>query len=84
MFLDLGQNQLLDFFDSRLITLVESPLLDALGAQEAGADEDFQVLARSGLTDAEFPRDEDAADTVLHKVPINLRREMRPRVLKPA
>src|SRR5579863_777381 len=81
--LDLREDHLLDSLDRGFVALVESPLLDALAADEAGANQNIQVVAGGGLADGQLARDEHAANAVLHQIAVHLRREMLARILQP-
>jgi len=81
--LDAFHDHLLHLLDARFVTLVERPLLDALGAHEFGAQQDLHVLAGRWLADAELFRDEHAAHPVFNEVAIHLRAEMPARALQP-
>ena len=81
--LDTLEDTLLDAADLRFITLKESPLLDALGTDESGVQQDLHVLAGGGLTHAELLGNQHTADTVFDQVPVDLRREMLARLLQP-
>src|SRR5690349_13495126 len=73
--LQLRPNRLLDTADRVLVAPVEGPLFDALGAQQAGRTQDFEVLAHGRLADAELLGDQHAAHAVLRQVAVLLRRE---------
>src|SRR5207249_9362771 len=70
--------------DPLLVTLVERPLLDPLGADESGVRQDSQMLAGGRLADTELRRDEHAAHAVAHEIAVGLAREVRARRLEPA
>src|SRR6266567_4232266 len=70
--------------DALLVTLVERPLLDALGANESRVRQDPQLLAGGRLAHAELVRDEHAAHAVAHEVAVDLPRKVRARRLEPA
>jgi hypothetical protein len=63
----------LEFADSVLVALIEYPLFDSQGSDEARLRENLQVLACSGLAHAEFVRDEYTANAVFDQVAIDLR-----------
>jgi hypothetical protein len=65
------------FDNALLVSFIEGPLFDALPTDQAGLDEDAQVLARGWLADAQFLSDEQAAHAILHQVAVHLRRKMR-------
>jgi len=65
------------------VALVEGPLLDSLGPGQPGLTQYLHVFARGRLTHTKLARDQAAANTVLHQVAVDLRREMLCRVLKP-
>src|SRR5690242_8584595 len=66
----------LDFADCGFIALIECPLLNAFPADEAGGNEDVEMLAGGRLAHLQLAGNEEAADTVLYKIPIHLRREV--------
>jgi len=66
-----------------LIPLVEGPLLDTLCPKHTRLDEDAKMLTGRGLSNTEFLRDEQTADSVFHEVAFHLWRKMRAWVLQP-
>jgi hypothetical protein len=77
------QNDFLDLLDSGLVALVEGPLLDSLGASQAGLAQNLHVFASGWLADTQLARDQAAANPILHQVAVDLRWKMLGRVLKP-
>ena len=61
---------------------VQCPLFDALGLQQSGLAEDFQMPAGRGLADPELLCDQHTTNAILDQIPIHLRPEMLPRVLQ--
>src|SRR6266851_3888890 len=78
-----GLNCLFYLPDARLVALVENPLLDARAPDQPRLGQDLQMLADSGLTDAELLGDEDRAHAVLDQIAVHLRRKMAARILQP-
>ena len=62
---------------------VQCPLFDALGLQQSGLAEDFQMPAGRGLADPELLCDQHTTNAILDQIPIHLRPEMLARVLQP-
>ncbi len=81
--LNVQQHRLLDLPDLSLISLIEGPLLDPLPSQETCLRQDLQVFAGRWMTDAEFSRNQQAADTVLNQVAVDLRGKVAPRIFQP-
>jgi len=77
------QYLLLDLSELGLIALVEGPLLDALCPDQPCSRQDLKVFAGRRLADAELSRDQQPADSILDQVPIDLRREVFPRLFEP-
>lgn len=69
--------------DGRVVALVERPLLDPFAANEARTRQDLQMLAGGGLTNAQLLRDQQAANTIVDEVAIDLRRKMFGRSFQP-
>jgi hypothetical protein len=69
--------------DCFFVALVERPLLDAIGVDEARRHKDAHMLAQCRLTDAEFLGDQQATHAIFHKVAVDLRTEMPRRLLEP-
>jgi hypothetical protein len=79
----IGEEARLDRADLAFIAAVEGPLLDSLGAQQSGLDQDPHMFAQGRLADAELFGDEKRADAILDQIAVGLRREMGARVLQP-
>jgi hypothetical protein len=73
---DLRQNPRFEFSEFELVAFVERPLLDALRLDEPRLREDLKMFAHGGMADAEFLRDMHSAYAILHKITVNLGREM--------
>src|SRR5688500_3702972 len=69
--------------DRSFVALVEGPLPDLGGSQQAGVGHHLQVDAGGGLADAELLRQKETTDTIAHQIAIDLRREVRTRILQP-
>ena len=76
-------DEALDLVDLRFVAPVERPFLHPLAADEAGLHEDPEVFAEAGLGDLQLRGDQDAADTVVDEIAIDLRRKVPPRLLEP-
>ena len=59
-------------------------MFDSLRSQQARLSQDSEVLASGWLSDSKLLRYEYAAYAIADKVTVDLRREVRPRVLEPA
>src|SRR5207237_7557694 len=79
----LRADRALDRADRVLVAPVEGPLLDALGAQQAGLGQHLQMLAHGRLADAELLGDQHAANAVARQVAVDLRRKMPLWLLQP-
>ena len=79
--LDGGRDYFLDSSDARFISPIERPLFDAFRAHQPRLLQDLQMLAGRGLADAHLPSDKHSADPILDQITVNLRREVRPRIL---
>ncbi len=75
--------ELLRANDGAFIALVERPLADTLGCDQAGALERLQVRCGGGLGHTELVGDEHNADAVIDEIPVALGRKMRARIAQP-
>src|SRR5580704_11124592 len=66
-----------------LIAFIKGPLLNPLSSNEASLRQDFQMLARGWMADAEFFGNQTAAYSVPDEVSGELRRKVPPRILQP-
>src|ERR1044072_9311093 len=81
--LDRRPDQRLDGRDPRIVAPVERPLLDAFGAHETGLYQHAHVFAECRRADLQLFRQQQATDTVLDQVAVDLGPEMAARILQP-
>lgn len=80
---DFCGNQSLHRFDGSFIPFVKDPLFDFLVPEKARLTKNAQMLACSRLANAQFPRDEYSANSILHQIAIQLGRKMLARIFQP-
>ena len=73
----------LEVADRAFVALVERPLPDPLGRNEARPGELLEMGRRGGLGYAQFVGDEDHANAVRDEVSVALRREIRDWIAEP-
>jgi cysteine synthase len=80
---ELRPDRAFDTTNRLLIALVERPLLEPLGAEQASLGQHLQVFADRRLADAELLGNQHAANAILDQVSIDLRPEMAGGILQP-
>lgn len=76
-------DNLLKFFEARIVALVERPLLDPFRHDQIGLRQNSHVLAQGWLADLELFGDTQIADAVFDEVAIDLWRKMRNWISQP-
>ena len=79
----LRQNAFLNFRNTGLVALVESPLLNTFRTRKPSLAQNPHMFAEGWLTDAKLASNETAANSILDQVAIDLRGKMSCRVFEP-
>jgi hypothetical protein len=77
------RNHLFELPDARLVPFVKRPLPDPLAVDQASLRQNLQVLTGGGLANGQLFRDEQTTHAILHKIAVDLRPEVRPRIVHP-